>query len=118
MARVITGRERRRRRVRKKITGSVQRPRMSVFRSAKHIGVQLIDDASGKTLASASTYEKGYSGKKGAGNCTTAKAVGEVIAERAKQNGVDTVVFDRSGYRYHGRVKALADAARQKGLKF
>jgi large subunit ribosomal protein L18 len=118
MSMILTGRERRKRRVRKKITGDVQRPRMSVFRSAKHISVQLIDDATGKTIAFASTYEKGFNGKGVSGNCKTAKVIGEAVAERAKQKGVEAVVFDRSSYRYHGRIKALADAARQKGLKF
>ncbi len=110
---------RRKRRIRKKISGTPERPRMSVFRSLNHISVQLTDDLSGKTLVAASTYEKPFqeSGKKG-GNCDGAKTVGEWIAERAKQNGIDQVVFDRNGCLYHGRVKALAEAARQKGLKF
>lgn len=118
MVRVIVGRERRRRRVRKKVFGTSERPRMSVFKSARHISVQLVDDNTGKTLAAASTYESVYKGKKNTGSCEGAKSIGEAIAERAKGKGIETVVFDRSGYRYHGRLKALADAARQKGLKF
>ena len=114
----ITGRERRKRRVRKKISGTAVRPRMSVFRSAKHISVQLIDDIAGRTLAQASTYVIKSGEKHSSANCKNAKTIGERIAEFAKQNGIETVVFDRSGYRYHGRIKALADAAREKGLKF
>lgn len=113
----VEGRERRRRRVRRKISGTPERPRMSVFKSARHICAQIIDDTAGKTLAAASTYEKQYEGKKGTGNCASAKTIGGNIAERARQKGIESVVFDRGGYRYHGRVKALADAARQKGLK-
>jgi len=118
MVKKITGRERRRRRVRKKISGTSERPRMSVFKSANHISVQLVDDDAGKTLAFASTYEGSFREKKNTGNCTVAKSVGEAIAERAKGKGIETVVFDRGGYPFHGRVKVLADAARQKGLKF
>ena len=114
----LEGRERRKNRVRKKISGTPERPRLSVFRSAKHISVQVVDDVNSKTLAAASSYEKKQTGSKTSGNCVTAKSVGEAIAERAKQKGIESVVFDRSGYRYHGRLKALADAARQKGLKF
>lgn len=117
MAMNLTGRERRKRRIRKKISGTAERPRMSVHRSLKHIGVQLIDDVSGVTLVAASTCEKGFRGKKN-GNCESAKAVGALIAERAKTKGIARVVFDRNGCLYHGRVKALADAARQKGLVF
>lgn len=113
----LGGRERRKRRIRKKIHGTAERPRMSVFRSAAHIGVQLVDDEKGVTLASSSSYEKNFAGKK-SGNCEAAKAVGEMIAERAKSKGIGKVVFDRNGFLYHGRVRALADAARQKGLKF
>jgi large subunit ribosomal protein L18 len=91
---------------------------MSVFRSLKHIAVQLIDDETGATLAAASTCEPAFRGKKGTGNSASAKTVGEIIAERAKEKGIESVVFDRNGCIYHGRVKALADAARQKGLKF
>jgi ribosomal protein L18, bacterial type len=114
----MTGRERRKRRIRKKISGSVDKPRMSVFRSLNHISVQIVDDSKSTTLAAASTYEKEFRGKKGSGNCAAAKAVGEIIAERAKAKGIERVVFDRNGCLYHGRVKALAEAARGKGLKF
>lgn len=117
MAKRIVGRARRKIRVRKKISGTPERPRMSVFRSAKHISAQVIDDTTGKTIAAASSYSKAFEAKAG-GNMDGAKAVGEMIAKQAMENGVSAVVFDRSGYRYHGRVKALADAARQKGLKF
>jgi large subunit ribosomal protein L18 len=95
------------------------RARLTVFRSSKHIYVQLIDDAKGHTLAAASTLEKSMrgEGKKGA-NIEAAKAVGKLIAERAKEKGLKDVVFDRGGYLYHGRIKALADAAREGGLNF
>jgi len=104
------------RRIRKKISGSSERPRLTVFRSVKHIYAQVIDDASGRTLAAASSNEKGaeFSG----GNVAGAKEVGRLVAERAKQKGIKSVVFDRGGYLYHGRVKALADAAREGGLEF
>ena len=104
-------------RIRRKVQGTAERPRMSVYRSVNHIYAQLIDDLKGATLASASTNEKG-SGKKTGGNLGAAKAVGKLIAERAKAKGVTQVVFDRGGYQYHGRVKALAEAAREAGLKF
>jgi len=118
MAMKLEGRERRKRRIRKKVSGTSAKPRMSVFRSLNHISVQLIDDSNGKTLAAASTYEKNFRGQKAKSNCTTAKSIGEIIAERAKGKGVEHVVFDRNGCRYHGRIRALAEAARQKGLKF
>ncbi len=105
-------------RIRRKIAGTAERPRMSVFRSAKHIGVQLINDMDGKTLVAASTYEKDLKGIKERATCEGAKRIGEIIAERAKAKGIESVVFDRSGYLFHGRVKALADSARGKGLKF
>lgn len=117
MPRILTGRERRKRRIRKKISGTSERPRMSVFRSLKHISVQIVDDTTGSTLAKASTYEKGFRGRKN-GNRDAAKAVGEIIAERAASLKITRVVFDRNGCLYHGRVKALAEAARQKGLTF
>ncbi|MGK2930287.1 MAG: 50S ribosomal protein L18 [Acidimicrobiales bacterium] len=110
------GRDRRHRRVRKKVVGSSQRPRLAVFRSSKHIVAQVIDDVAGVTLASASTHEKDFSDY--GGNVEAAKKVGALAAERAKAAGVDKVVFDRGGNRYHGRVKALADAAREAGLDF
>jgi large subunit ribosomal protein L18 len=95
------------------------RPRLSVFRSSQHIYAQVIDDAKGVTIAAASTLEKDVrAGAKTGANVDAAKAVGQRIAERAKEKGVEQVVFDRGGYLYHGRVKALADAAREGGLKF
>lgn len=111
------GRRRRKLRVRKKVSGSAARPRLSVFRSLKHISAQLIDDASGRTLVAASTVEKALRGKT-KGNAAAAKKIGMLLAERARAKGIETIVFDRSGYRYHGAVKALADAAREKGLQF
>ena len=109
-------RKRRHRRVRGKITGTAQRPRLNVFRSKAHIYAQVIDDASGQTLCAASTVEKGFGGA--TGNAEAAKKGGEAVAARAKEKGIDTVVFDRGGYLYHGRVKALADGAREAGLTF
>jgi large subunit ribosomal protein L18 len=110
-------------RIRKKLQGTSERPRLNVYRSLNHIYVQVIDDLSGKTLVSASTAEVNKAqGKKeerpSGGNVASAKAVGKAIAERAKAKGVTKVVFDRGGYIYHGRVKALADAAREAGLRF
>ena len=110
-------RSRRKRGIRKHIFGVPNRPRLAVFRSARHIYVQVIDDLAGKTLASASTAEKAEKVAQG-GNCAAAKTVGQKIAKRALDAGVQQVVFDRSGFRYHGRIKALADAAREGGLKF
>ena len=110
--------ERRRDRVRtslRKVSGD--RPRLSVHRSSNHIYAQVIDDVAGKTVASASTLEKDLRGKSG-GNVDAAAEVGKLVAERAKKAGVEEVVFDRGGYLYHGRVKALADGAREAGLKF
>jgi len=111
-------RSRRQRRVRKKVVGTTERPRLAVFRSNKHISVQLIDDSQSHTMAAASTLESGVTGGAGSGSAAAAAAVGQLIGERAKAAGVDTVVFDRGGNRYHGRVAALADAAREAGLKF
>jgi large subunit ribosomal protein L18 len=104
-------------RIRLKLRGSEQRPRLAVFRSLKHIYAQVIDDRAGKTLAAASSGEKNSSVKSG-GNLAGAKEIGKLIAERAKTKGISKVVFDRGGYLYHGRVKALADAAREAGLEF
>ncbi len=104
-------------RIRRKMRGEPARPRLAVFRSIKHIYAQVIDDRAGKTLASASTKDKALEVKYG-GNVDAAKVVGKAIGERAKQAGAETVVFDRGGHRFHGRVKALADAAREAGLKF
>ena len=105
-------------RIRKKMQGTSDRPRLNVYRSLNHIYVQVIDDLSGKTLVSASTAEGKNEERRSGGNVASAKAVGKTIAERAKAKGVTKVVFDRGGYIYHGRVKALADAAREAGLKF
>jgi large subunit ribosomal protein L18 len=102
-------------RIRKKVRGSADRPRLAVFRSLNHIYAQLIDDDSGKTLATASTTEKALAGSTG-GNIAAAQQVGKAIAERAQKAGVSKVVFDRGGYVYHGRVKALLDATREAGL--
>ena len=106
-------------RVRKKLSGSAARPRLAIFRSARHIYAQAIDDESGRTLAQASTLDKELRGDLKLGsNVEAAKQVGQVIAKRLKDSGVEGVVFDRGGYVYHGRVRALADAARESGLKF
>jgi len=109
-------------RIRKKLMGTTERPRLNVYRSVNHIYAQVIDDAQGKTLVSATSVEKGK-GVKGdkrptGGNVSSAKEVGKLIAERAKDKGIKQVVFDRGGYLYHGRIKALADAAREAGLEF
>ena len=106
----------RRYRIRKRVQGSTERPRLSVFRSAKHIYAQVIDDVAGATLAAASSREVQAAGAKGRLGIST--AVGKTLAERAKQKGISKVAFDRGGYRYHGRVKALADGARAGGLEF
>ncbi len=107
------------RRMRERVQGSAERPRLSVFRSLKNIYAQVIDDRSGQTLASASSRDQQLRAQVAyGGNVAAAKAVGKAVAEGAKAAGVTQVVFDRGGYRYHGRVKALADAAREAGLKF
>src|SRR6201987_770401 len=103
-------------RIRKKLQGTAERPRLNVYRSLNHIYVQVVDDLNGKTLVSASTAEG--EGKNSGGNVAAAKEIGKAIAERAKAKGITKVVFDRGGYIYHGRVKALADAAREGGLQF
>ncbi|RUS44282.1 50S ribosomal protein L18 [Cohnella sp. AR92] len=106
-------------RVRKKISGTNERPRLSVFRSSKHIYAQLIDDIKGVTLASASTVDKEIASEiKNGGNVESASKVGELIAKRALAKGYNNVVFDRGGYLYHGRIQALANAAREAGLQF
>ena len=106
-------------RIRKKVNGTSARPRLAVFRSLKQIYCQAIDDTTGSTIASASTMEKEYrSGGKAGGNMDAAKQVGENIAKRLQEKGITDVVFDRGGLLYHGRVKALADGAREAGLKF
>ena len=113
----VASRGRRHLRVRKKLSGTAARPRLVVSRSTRHVFVQVVDDLAGKTIASASTMEpdlRGFDGDKSA----KAKRVGELIAQRAKSAGVETVVFDRAGNKYHGRVAALADGAREGGLEF
>ena len=113
------GRLKRKIRVRNKVRGTVEQPRLSVFRSGKHIYAQIIEDVNGKTLAAASTVRKEVaSGVKFTGNVEAAKAVGKAIAEQALSKNIKQVVFDRNGFLYHGRVKALADAAREAGLSF
>ena len=112
----IEARGRIRKRIRDKVSGTSERPRLAVRRTLKHIYVQLIDDSNGHTLVAASTRDKD-SGAKGA-NAAAAKAVGALIAQKAKDKGIKRVVFDRGGYLYHGNVKALADAARENGLEF
>ncbi len=102
-------------RIRSRVKGTQERPRLAVFRSLKHIYAQVIDDAKGHTLAAASTTEENG---KNCGNLAGAKSIGKLVAERAQDKGVKKVVFDRGGYQYHGRVKALADAAREAGLEF
>jgi len=106
-------------RVRKRITGTSNKPRLNVFRSNQHIYAQIIDDSQGFTLAAASTLDEEFQAKgSSGGNIEAAKVVGELIAKRAQEKGITTVVFDRGGYLYHGRVAALADAARAGGLQF
>jgi len=115
----LTGRERRHRRVRKRVRGTAERPRLCVFRSARHIYAQIVDDDAGRTLASAGTHEKGLAPDGSSRrNVAAASAVGKAIGERAKAAGIGQVVFDRGGYLYHGRVKAVAEAAREAGLEF
>ena len=113
-------RERAHLRVRSHLAGTAARPRLAVFKSLRYLYAQLVDDGRGVTLASASSLEPELKGQlgSGTGNAAAAKLVGATIAERAKQAGIDKVVFDRSGYVYHGKVKALAEAAREKGLDF
>jgi large subunit ribosomal protein L18 len=103
-------------RIRRRLSGNTERPRLTVFRSLNHIYAQVIDDQQGHTLAAAGSNEKDLRGK--GGNVEGAKLIGKAVAERAKQKGINKVVFDRGGYQYHGRVKALAEAARQAGLEF
>jgi len=109
---------RRHRRVRKQVQGTAERPRLAVFRSNKHLVMQVIDDEAGRTLAAASTHEAAVKAEGGAGSTAGATRVGTLVAERAKAAGVDKVVFDRGGFLYHGRIAAAADAAREAGLEF
>ena len=119
MAMRIVGRERRKLRIRQKISGTGDKPRLSVFRSAKHIYAQVVNDVDGKTVAHASTLSREVRGAIGEDNkVDAAKKVGEAIAKALLAKGIKKVVFDRNGYLYHGRVRALADAARKAGLKF
>ncbi|MBF0342760.1 MAG: 50S ribosomal protein L18 [Nitrospirae bacterium] len=112
-------RQRRHDRVRKKVVGTLERPRLSVYKSLNHMYAQLINDTEGVTLAYASTLDKSLKSDSGhKGNVIAAKKVGELIALKAKEKGITKVVFDKGGFKYHGRVKALADAARQSGLEF
>jgi len=115
----VAARERRKKRIRKKVFGTTERPRLSIFRTASHMYAQIIDDERGVTLAAASTLSeevKGLDGHKG--NAEAAGAVGKLIAAKAKAANIEKVVFDRNGFLYHGRVKSLADAAREAGLDF
>ena len=105
-------------RLRGRLSGSVERPRLNVYRSLNHMYVQVIDDLSGQTIVAASTAEGEKANRRTGGNVAAAKAIGKTIAERAKAKGIEHVVFDRGGYLYHGRIKALAEAAREGGLKF
>lgn len=105
-------------RIREKMSGTAERPRLNVYRSLNHIYTQLIDDLNGETIASASSFGKKSAEQAYGGNIAAARAVGKLIAERAREKGIKKVVFDRGGYLYHGRVKALADAAREAGLDF
>lgn len=115
----LSGRSRRRNRIRKKVTGTQERPRLCIFRSNANIYAQVIDDVEGVTIACASTVEGDIkSGLKSCGNIDAAKAVGEAVAKRTLEKGVKSVVFDRGGYIYHGRIKALAESAREAGLNF
>ncbi|HXL02160.1 MAG TPA: 50S ribosomal protein L18 [Candidatus Atribacteria bacterium] len=110
-------RDKRHRRVRKKIQGSAEYPRLAVFRSLRHIYGQLIDDSEGKTLVAVSSLTSELKGKDGS-KVEIAKEVGKLLAQKAREKGIETVVFDRGGYKYHGRVKALAEGARECGLRF
>jgi large subunit ribosomal protein L18 len=106
-------------RIRKRVHGTAERPRLAVHFSGKHVYAQLIDDSRGKTIASVNTTEAAFKGKKNTrANKATAEQVGKLVADRSKQKKISTVVFDRGGFRYHGKVKALADAAREGGLNF
>ena len=112
-------RVRRHDRIRKRLKGSAERPRLSVFRSLHHVYAQVIDDATGRTVVAASTREQAVAeGLTSKASTAAAQRVGEIVAQRAKEKGVTAVVFDRGGYKYHGRIKALADAARSAGLEF
>jgi len=113
-----TARNKKRRRIRNKIFGTPERPRLSIYRSSKHIYAQIIDDTVGNTLVAASTRDPELKGEAGAANTETAKKVGQLVAKKALEKGINEVVFDRGGYIYHGRVAALAEGAREGGLEF
>jgi large subunit ribosomal protein L18 len=118
-AKRLRGRSRRKQRVRKKVQGTADRPRLTVYRSLRHIYAQVINDNTGQTLAAASTLSKELRGTlQTMGNTEAAQAVGELVAQEALERGIKQVVFDRNGFLYHGRIKKLAEAARQKGLEF
>jgi large subunit ribosomal protein L18 len=112
------GRLRRHRRVRKKVQGTAERPRLAVYRSNRNLSVQIIDDVSGRTLVSASSLEADFRKQQTGSNIAAATAIGTLVAERAKKSGITSVVFDRGGFLYHGRIAAIADAARAAGLEF
>jgi large subunit ribosomal protein L18 len=114
----VTGKARRKRRIRKKVSGSPSRPRLSVFRSARHIYAQVIDDSTGTTVASASSMVVAKANEGDASKLERAKQVGTAVAKACTEKGIEQVVFDRNGNMYHGRVRALADAAREAGLRF
>ena len=119
VAQRLVGRSRRKQRVRKKVQGTAERPRLTVNRSLRHIYAQVINDVTGQTLVAASTLSKELRGTlQSMGNTEAAKAVGELVAQAALERGIKKVVFDRNGFLYHGRIKNLAEAARQKGLEF
>ena len=117
MAMQIVGRERRKLRIRRKISGTAERPRVSVFRSAKHIYAQAVDDVSGRTVVHVSTLAKAVKSTDDGTKLDEAKRVGQAVAKALLSQGIDKIVFDRNGYLYHGRVRALAEAAREAGLK-
>lgn len=114
----LTGQQRRKQRVRKKVTGAPERPRLSVFRSAKHMFVQVIDDVADNTLVSAGTHGKSGVGDDNMSKVEQARAIGKAIADKCRSQNITAVVFDRNGNRYHGRVKAVAEGAREGGLRF
>ena len=119
MVKKARGRQRRKRRVRKRVSGTVERPRLTVFRSHKNIYAQIIDDLAGRTLVASSSMDKLVQGQvETGGNKAAARAVGQALAARALEAGIKKVVFDRNGYAYHGRVRQLAEAARKSGLEF
>ena len=119
MAKHVTPREKRRARIRRKITGTQERPRLTIYKSLKHMYAQLVDDTSGKTLVSVATTSKALKGEvKDDDKTAAAKKVGAALAKAAREKGIEAVVFDRNGFDYHGRVEAVAAAAREAGLKF